>query len=153
MKRLRKANECNRTEAHNVLDPRLVAAYARGRVLRQKLLAAEGGTISDVEAANKMGVSPTCLNRLYRTGKVLGWKEQGQTAVRFPVWQFQGTKVIPGLSKVILTLNSGCRLDDIGRIAFFLSNFGFLEGRRPLDLLKEGQLDRVLITARGYVQP
>ncbi len=47
-------------------------------------------------------------------------------------------------------LNASSRLDDLGRMLFFLSNRGFLGGKRPLDCLREGQLERVLQVAQGY---
>jgi hypothetical protein len=134
------------------IDPRLAAAYAGGLQVRKKLRAAEGGSISTVEAAARLGISRSDLLRRYRGGRVLGWKENDGAEVRFPVWQFEGTALLPGLTEVLSALKVRCRLNDAGRMLFFLSEFGFLGGQRPLDLLRHGQLENALRAASAYTE-
>ena len=76
--------------------------------------------------------------------------ENDEAEVRFPVWQFEGAALLPGLTEVLSALKAGCRLDDAGRMLFFLSEFGFLGGRRPLDLLCDGQIENALRAASAY---
>jgi excisionase family DNA binding protein len=131
------------------LDPRLEAAYASGRTIQAKLRAAEGGSISSSQAASRLGISRTTLLSWYRTGKILGWR-QG-SAVRFPVWQFKGGRLLPGLAEVLEMANSGqALLDDDGRMLFLLSNLGVLSSRRPIDLLREGDVEGVKKSVSGY---
>ena len=134
-------------------DPRLAAAFARGRIVRKKLLRAEGGSISTEMAAERLGIKPATLLRRYRDGRVIGWKESKHSEVHFPVWQFSGRELLPGFSEVLAELAKGCELDDMARILFFLSRFGFLDDRRPLDLLRNGQTSDALLAVRAYTQP
>ena len=39
--------------------------------------------------------------------------------MRFPVWQFKDGALLGGLEEVLVALNAGNPLDDIGRILFF----------------------------------
>ena len=135
-------------------DPRIQAAYARGRVVRKKMLAAEGGSISAPQAAERLRISRTTLLRRYRSGRLLGWRKPGEAAVHFPVWQFKDRELLPGLPEVLSALVKGCaELDDVGRIGFFLCHFGFLGHRRPLDLLRKGQIGDALLAAQAFTQP
>lgn len=122
------------------IDPRLEAAYARGVAIRAKLRKAEGGSISLTQAASRLKISTSTLRRWYRIGKIIGWKE-GRSALRFPTWQFKRSKILPGLVEVIAALNSGCeRVNDYSCMLFFLSSMRMFNGRRPLDLLREGNV-------------
>jgi hypothetical protein len=131
-------------------DNRLANAIARGISARQKLMEAEGGSYSAEEAAEHLGVSKAAILKRYQKRQLLGWRLERQNAVRFPVWQFSESKVLPGLEQVLAALNERSRLDDFGRILFFLSNIGFLDGKRPLDLLRSGHLNKVLEATQGY---
>lgn len=125
------------------IDPRLEAAYVRGAAIRAKLRTADGGSLSVGQASGRLGISPSTLRRWYRAGKLIAWKE-GRSAMRFPVWQFRGKRVLPGIAETIAALNSGCeRVDDYSCMVFFLSSVRALKGRRPLDLLREGDVGTV----------
>ena len=131
-------------------DNRLANAIARGITARQKLIEAEGGSVSADDAAREIGLSKTAILKRYRKGQIVAWREERQNAARFPVWQFKDHKVLDGLEEVLKTLTAGNRLDDFGRMLFFLSNMGFLGGKRPLDCLRAGEINKVLRAAEGY---
>jgi hypothetical protein len=131
-------------------DNRLANAVARGITVRQKLMEAEGGSLSAEEAARELGISKTAVLKRYHKGQIIAWREERQNAARFPVWQFEDGKVLDGLEKVLQVLNAASRLDDFGRMLFFLSNMGFLGKKRPVDCLRAGQLKKVLQAAEGY---
>jgi hypothetical protein len=123
------------------MEPRLEAAHARGRAVQAKLEEAEGGSISTSEAAARLGISRATLLRWYGVGKVIGWKK-AKNKVRFPVWQFRGSQLLPGLAEVLGIANAGWQLlDEYGRMLFLLSNLRSLNGRRPVDLLREGDAE------------
>jgi hypothetical protein len=86
----------------------------------------------------------------YQKGQIIAWRQERQNAARFPVWQFKDHKVLDGLEEVLKVLNAGSRLDDFGRMLFFLSNRGFLGGKRPLDCLRAGEINKVLKASEGY---
>lgn len=131
-------------------DSRLANAIARGISARQKLMEAEGGSLSAEEAARELGISKTAILKRYQKGRLVAWREERQHAVRFPVWQFQDHKVLDGLEEVLRVLNEGSRLDDFGRLLFFHASLGFLGGKRPLDCLRVGEAHKVLKAAQGY---
>jgi hypothetical protein len=51
---------------------------------------------------------------------------------QLPIWQFKDNRVLDGVEEALKMLNASSRLDDLGRMLFFLSNRGFLGGKRPL---------------------
>jgi hypothetical protein len=118
------------------------------------MLAAEGGSISAAQAAERLRISRTTLLRRYRSCRLLGWQEPGEAAVHFPVWQFEGHELLPGFPAVLSALAKACgELDDMGRIGFFLCQFGVLGRRRPLDLLRKGRIGEALLAAQAFTQP
>jgi hypothetical protein len=133
-------------------DNRLVNAMARGMTARRKLMEAEGGSLSAEDAAQELGISKAAILKRYHKGQIIAWREERQNAARFPVWQFQDHKVLDGMENVLRILNQGCRLDDFGRMLFFLSNMGFLGRKRPVDCLRAGEVSQVLQAAQGYAR-
>ncbi|SRR6266404_709500 len=131
-------------------DNRLANAVARGITVRQKLMEAQGGSLSAEEAARELSISKTAILKRYQKGQIIAWREERQNAARFPVWQFKDHKVVDGLEEILRVLNAGSRLDDFGRMLFFLSTMGFLGGKRPLDCLRAGEVNKVLQAAAGY---
>ena len=130
-------------------DNRLANAIARGITARQKLIQEEGGSLSAEEAAQRLGISKPAILKRYQKGQLLAWREEKQNAVRFPVWQFAEGKVLHGIEGALQILNASS-LDDFGKLLFFLSTFGYLRGKRPLDCLREGKVSPALQAAQGY---
>ncbi len=113
-------------------------AAARGLVVREEAKQEEGGNISADEAARILGISKTSILERYKKGRVLGWREARQNAVRFPTWQFSPDGVLKGLAEVLAILQSP-HMDDWGRVMFFLNPRQSLQGLRPLDALRQGR--------------
>jgi hypothetical protein len=62
--------------------------------------------------------------------------------VEFPVWQFRGSQLLPGFAEVLGIANAGWQLlDEYGRMLFLFSNLRSLNGRRSVDLLREGDAE------------
>ncbi len=113
--------------------PTLDAAIARGEIVRQKLAANEGGSVSAVQAARILGVSPATVLRRWRNHRLVAWKHGG--SVRVPVWQFDGEKMLKGIEETLQIFAS----DDQWRVMrYFLGKRLSLGGCRPLDLLRAG---------------
>lgn len=127
------------------LDPRLAAAMARGEFARQQLAAEEGGSISSAQAAHLLGIYKQAALRRWHAHRLIGWK-QGR-AVRFPVWQFAGGKMMEGIEAILQIFAS----DDQWRIMlYFLAKRPSLGRRRPLDLLRKGKTAKVIRHAHVY---
>ncbi len=134
-------------------EDKLANAVARGLLVREKLAAEEGGSMSADETARFLGLSKQSVLNLYHSGKALAWRTEKQGALRFPVWQFSEHRHrLPRLEEVLARLNANKVLDDWGKVGFFLQTHGLLDGRRPLDLLRENKLERVLKAAEAYVE-
>jgi len=127
-------------------------ALFRGLEVQNRLKEAEGGSLSadDVRPLVNLKSKQGVLDR-HHQGALLGWREK-QNAVRFPVWQFTATGVLPGLVDALQALSRNPSLDDWAKVLFFLSPRESLDGRRPLDLLKAGQSDQVISLARAYAE-
>jgi len=133
-------------------ENRLANAIARGLSARQQLIAEEGGSLSADEAAREIGLSKTAILNRYHHGNIIGWREERQNAVRFPVWQFKDHHVIPGIEETLQVLNKDGRTDDWGRMLFFLQKNRRLNGKRPLDYLRDNKPEPVLVAAQAYVE-
>lgn len=80
------------------------------------------------------------------SGSLLAVLDRG--ALRFPPWQFDPNgpdRVADGLPTVIRAL----RMSPIAKINWFVRPNPYLDGRRPIDALKQGEVERVLDAARG----
>jgi len=133
-------------------EEKLANAIARGLSVREKMAAEEGGSMSADETARYLGVTKQSVLNMYHAGRLLGWRTEKQGAVRFPVWQFTDNHRLAGLKEVLDKLNASNVLDDWGKVGFFLQTHGALNGLRPLDLLRENKLEKVLRAAENYVE-
>ena len=114
-------------------------AVARGLVVREEAKHEEGGNVSADEAARMLGISKTSVLERYKKGRILGWREARQNAVRFPYWQFSVDGMLKGMTEVLAILGEAPHIDDWGRIMFFLNPRQSLDGERPLDALRHGR--------------
>ena len=137
-------------EAIPEADNRLAKAMSRGITVRRKLMQADGGSRSAEAAAGELGISTAAILKLYHRGQIVAWNDGRPNAARFPVWQFKDRELLDGLEETLKILSAGCRLHDFGRMLFFLSNQGFLGGKRPLDCLRAGEVSKVLQATEGY---
>lgn len=139
----RSQEQISDSSSHHLLE----AAYARGRQLHATLEHAEGGSISVREAGMRLGISPVTVLRRYRARKLIGWRD-GKASVRLPIWQFAGRNLLPGLSEILAVANArSMKLDDYGLMLLLLSNRTSLKGRRMIDLLRSGDLEKAKLLA------
>lgn len=127
-------------------------AYIRSIPPLRKALAEEGGSITAADAAKLLGVSKSTILRRYRERRLLGWRDYFGGQIQLPAWQFTRKGVLPGLDEVMAVLRTAPILDDILPILFFLGQYHSLDGQRPLDCLREGNLEAAIRTAHGYVE-
>jgi hypothetical protein len=120
--------------------------------VQDKMKLAEGGSLTAIEVAARLGLSETTVLEHYTRGQLLAWREARARILRFPSWQFQADHVIAGLAEVLQVLNREKWLDDFGRIGCFLCTFGMLDGLRPLDCLRTNRKDKALLAAESYVE-
>lgn len=132
---------------------KLARATVRGLEVRQQLAEAEGGSLSSEETARLLRISKTAVLKRLDAGRLLAWREERLQAARFPHWQFDAHgHVLAGLEEVLTILNQDERLDAWAKVLFFLQEKTSLADRRPLDLLREGRLQEVCLTAHAYAE-
>jgi hypothetical protein len=107
-------------------------------------LQTEGAPLSAVEAAQILGISRQMVDIRRKQEKLIGIRARGRR-YSYPSCQFteQGT-VLPGLEKVLNALDDK---DPWMQLSFLVSPNHWLEGARPLDLLRSGAVDEVLRAA------
>lgn len=128
-------------------------AIARGILARRQILRAEGGSVSTAEAAQRLGVSKRAVLERYHKGTIVGWLDENTRAIRYPVWQFNTRGLLPGIEEILQLFNEhGDADDDMARVMFFLSRFGFLGDERPLDCLRSGDLESAQRAASGFLE-
>jgi hypothetical protein len=134
-------------------EQKLARAQVRGLEARQQLVEAEGGSWSSEEVARLLHISKTAVLKRLTSGRLLAWREERLQAARFPRWQFdEHGQVLDGLEDVLRILNQDARLDAWGKMLFFLQEKPSLDGRRPVDLLRQGKLREVGLAAQAYAE-
>jgi hypothetical protein len=124
----------------------LAAALARGVAHRKELLEMDGGTASGQEFADTLGITRQAIDKRRKAGGLLAIPN-GSGDWRYPWWQLQDHQVLHGLDQVLATLKS---FSSWTQFAFFLTPDERLGSRRPLDLLRDGDLDAAISFAKNY---
>lgn len=123
-------------DAVRALDP-FAAAIARGVEAREALVRKAGGLLSAAEVARMLGITRQAVDKRRGGGKLLAVKVGGDW--RYPAAQFGPGGVTPaGLEEVIAGMaDSGPWVT----LDFLLAEDTVLEGRTPLQTLRDGDLD------------
>ncbi len=129
------------TQLHQA-DP-LAAARLRAIPRQVALLKDFGGALSAEQAAQWLGISRQAVDKRRRRGLLIGLT-QGRRGYAYPVWQFEAGRTLPHLEKVLEALSGH---DPWMQMTFFLNGNDRLDGQRPLDALRQGQLEPVLQAA------
>lgn len=125
-------------------DP-LTEALLRGSVMKREMLKAEGGALSAQELAGHLSMTPQGLGRKRERNQVF-WLEAGDGYV-YPAFQIGRDGLLAGLREV---LGAFTVEDPWMRVNFMLTGDIRLGGRRPIDLLREGKVDEVVMAAAAY---
>jgi hypothetical protein len=128
-------------------DQPFAAARLRGLRYRQRLLDAEGGTLSASQVAGQLGITRQAVDKRRRAGRLLGLAI-GRRGYAYPAWQLDerhGT--LPGLEAVLSALSDH---DPWMRQVFMLTGNTRLAARSPLEMLRSGEIDEVVLAARAF---
>jgi hypothetical protein len=132
-------------EAMRRADP-LAPARLRGIETRQRLIEAEGGTLSVTEVAKILGVSRQAVDKRRQAGRLIGLK-RGRRGYAYPAWQFTAGGTIAGLEDVLDVLRGH---DPWMQVTFLLDSNSRLEGSSPLAELRKGNTHAVREAALSY---
>ena len=122
---------------------------AAGKRAVQQLKHAEGGAWTGAELQERFGLTAAVLHRRRKEYRIVHWRD-AKHDFHYPRWQFTPAgALLPGLQEVLQTLAS----DDEWRLmSYFLGRRQQLDDRRPLDLLRAGEQERVLAHAKLHAQ-
>ncbi|MEZ4573193.1 MAG: antitoxin Xre/MbcA/ParS toxin-binding domain-containing protein [Thermomicrobiales bacterium] len=111
---------------------------------RRELLA---GSLTAPQVATLLNTTRQTPHDRVKAGTLLAVMDRG--ALRFPAWQFNSEGpdgVIAGLPDVIQALVD---VSPLAKISWLTRPSEIFDGRSPLDLLKDGQIERVVWQAQG----
>lgn len=120
-----------------------MAVLARSFKRRRELL---GGSLSASQVADLLGTTRQTPHDRVKGGTLLAVLDRG--AWRFPAWQFdpEGPDgVVEGLGEVLRALHAS----PLAKASWFVHPNQYLEGRTPLEALKEGQVEAVRSAAEA----
>lgn len=110
---------------------------------------AEGGGLSDAEFAARLKIKSRETIRQYREKhRIFGWRKDLRS-YRYPAWQIYHNQLLPGLERVIAVLTQK-RLQPLSIISYFLTPSSDLGDARPLDLLRQGEVQEVVAHSDRY---
>jgi hypothetical protein len=128
------------------LDP-LNPAWIRGLRRMRELLGAEGGICDAQGLAAILGVEPREVKRRRENGELIGLRLAQDDWV-YPVWQFgHDAALIPGLASIMA---EEPELDGWTWQVYILAPNIWLDGERPLDLLRREDVEPVRKAVRLY---
>jgi hypothetical protein len=120
----------------------------KGEAIKPKLLAYQGQPpIGSSEVAQLLEMSSEEVRRQRQHKKLIAVTLPGKRGYFFPLWQFQGKAVLPGLAEVFAALEFK---DDWTPILFLCSGDRRLDGDTPLARLQAGDLEAVVTAASLY---
>ncbi len=112
-----------------------------------ELKTAEGGAFTGAELATKFQLTASVLHRRRREHRVIFWRDP-QHENRYPRWQFnEAGALLPGIQEVLQAFES---FDEWRVMRYFLGPRKQLGGKRPLDLLRNGDIETVVNHARTH---
>jgi TIR domain len=119
------------------VDHALDVARLRGEVGKFELLEKAEPMFTIDQVAEVLNRSRQAVHKRLQSGSLFGMMRKGE--FRIPAWQIREGEVVPGIAKVLKNLDT----TDWGKMLFFHSENMQLEGRRPMDLILEGDADSV----------
>jgi hypothetical protein len=102
--------------------------------------------VSAAGAAELLNTTRQTVNNRRQKGTLVGLKV-GKRGFVYPLWQFAAGGTLGGLDDVLSELEA---LEPWTQMAFILNRNSRLGGRRPLDLLREGNIPPVVEAAAAY---
>jgi hypothetical protein len=127
-------------------DDSLARARLRGVIAMRELLSGDGGALTGSEVGELLGISRQAVDKRRKAGQLLV-VELPRRGLLYPAWQFVEAGMLPGFLEVLAALRAH---DPWAQARFFVTRSDRLARRRPLDVLRKGQIEPVLRAAEGF---
>jgi hypothetical protein len=126
-------------------DP-LAKAKLRGIETRKRIRQQMGGTHTADEVADILDITRQAVDKRRSQNQLIGLT-QGRRGYAYPAFQFEQGKTIAGLADVLQALHAH---DPWMQLTFFANGNSRLDGKTPLETLRLGKLDSVILAAKNY---
>ena len=124
------------------IDPR-----KEGMNLVREMKESDGGSWTGLELKNYFNLTPATLHRRPTEHRIIFWRD-AQHEFHYPKWQFTDAgALLPGVQEVVQTFQSS---DEWRVMRYFLATWHQLDDRRPLDLLRAGEVNKVVAHAKAH---
>ena len=127
-------------------DP-LAKARLRGMQVKRQFLSGDGEPLSSSDVANILGISRQAVDKRRLNSQLIAIGLGKRRSYSYPLFQFSDGQVIHGLVEVLAALPLK---DSWSQILFFLTGDLQLQGDRPIDHLRQGNIDAVIGAASNY---
>ncbi len=124
----------------------ILEAKLRGLQLRQDMLEKSGGAMTSEGVAEVLRISRQAVDKRRAMNQLLALT-QGRRGYSYPSFQFEEGKTLAGLDRVLAELGA---LDPWMQFHFFTSPHERLSNRTPIDVLRTGMVEDVIVAASGY---
>jgi hypothetical protein len=126
-------------------DP-LIRAKLRGIEHRKRIIEKLGGSLSVEQVSELIGISRQAVDKRRSQNQLIGLT-QGKRGYAYPAFQFEDGKTLDGLKVVLDALSAH---DPWMQSIFFANGNDRLNGRTPLDALRQGKTEAVVRAAEAY---
>ncbi len=117
----------------------------RGATARRELLEQDGGVLNPSTVAEILGISRQAVGQRRIANKLLG--VEASRGYVYPAWQFEGENLVAGFTQILDLLSDD---DPWTQFIFFLSENDAINGKRPVDVLRGGDIELVRRAARMH---
>ncbi len=125
--------------------PKAFDPQEAGQRLVEELQAGEGGAWLGSELQARFHLTPATLHRRRKEHRIIYWRD-ARHQFHYPRWQFTPVgALLPGVQEVLQIFRSE---DEWGVMSYFLGQRRQLGDRRPVDLLRAGEKDKVVAHAK-----
>ena len=136
-------------KAHDPEEAAFQRVRLRSLAAEDKLLAEEGGGLSDAQFARLLGVRSRTTVKNYRAQNRVFAIPRGPRNLIYPAWQIHNRELLPELAQILAILSKK-GISPYSIALFFLTPAEALNDRRPLDLLRENETTEVISHAHRY---
>jgi hypothetical protein len=126
-------------------DP-LAMARLRGIDAKRRMLTDEGGILSAEKVGEVLTISRQAVEKRRKAGRLIG-VSLGRRGFGYPAWQFSERGTLPGLEVALDALKPH---DAWTKLVFFTSENAVTDGKKPLDVLRSGDIEKVVAAAQTY---
>jgi hypothetical protein len=118
-----------------------------GEKIVAEMQMAEGGAWPDAELRKKFNLTSAVLHRRRKEHRIIYWRD-ARNDFFYPRWQFtEAGALMAGIQDVLQIFRSQ---DEWRVMRYFLGPRKQLGGQRPVDLLRAGEVEKVLAHAREH---